>query len=208
MADSVGMQDLRAETISEIVTGFALQEFVMKDLLMVNGSNSWKESYYQETAADLTAGATRAVQGIPRLSKFPYGEVSWTLQSSYNEKYGMEGTISYEDILTNEIDVIARTLLRIARAVVKAVDTEIWNTLTENQSASNINSVVIAGNNEWNSATIANRDPIQNILDAQKEIAEDNYNPYKNGFLLLNPKDFANLLGNANVRNAGQFYTD
>ena len=26
--------------------------------------------------------------------------------------------------------------------------------------------------------------------------------------LLLNPKDYANLLGNANIRNAGQFYSD
>ncbi len=58
-------------------------------------------------------------------------------------------------------------------------------------------------------ATIANRDPIQNILDSIKEIAEEDYNALNgSGHLLLNPKDYANLLGNANVRNAGQFYTD
>lgn len=199
---------LRAETIDATVKGFALQEYTMKQLVMVNSSNAWKESYFQETAADLSAPATATIRGIARLSAFPNTSVTWSKQSSYQEKYGAEDTISYEDELTNEIDVIARTLLRISRAVVRAVDTQIWNVLTESQSVVNINSVTIAAGNEWDSATIANRDPIQNILDGIRAIQEDNYNPLNgNGFLVLNPKDHANLLGNANVRNAGQFYT-
>ena len=124
------------------------------------------------------------------------------------KKFGIEGRVSWEDAKTNEIDTIARTLLRIARAVAKSVDAEIWDVLTENRSVSNINSVTIAAGDEWDSATIANRDPIQDILNAKKEIATQNYNPDNNGYLILNPKDYANLLGNANVRNAGQFYTD
>lgn len=209
MADSVGQADLRAENVDRIVKGFALQEYVMKQLVMVQSSNSWKETYYKETAADLTGGAGSAVKGVPRLANFPYGEVTWTETSSYLVKHGMEGVISWEDKLTNEVDVIARTLLRIARAVAKSVDTEIWDTLTESQSASAINSVTITAGNEWDSATIANRDPIQDILNAMKEISIDNYNIHNgNGYLVLNPKDYANLLGNANVRNAGQFYTD
>ena len=199
---------LRAETIDSLVKGFALQEYVMKDLVMINTSNAWKESYFQETAADLSASGVEAIRGVPRLAVFPTGNVNWDKKSSFNEKYGFEGTISYEDELTNEIDVIARTLLRISRAVVRAVDTQIWNVLTESQSASLINSVAITAGNEWNSSTIGNRDPIQNILNAIREIQIDNYNPLNgSGYLVLSPTDAANLLGNANVRNAGQFYT-
>ena len=209
MADTVGQADLRAENVERVVKGFALQEYVMKQLCMVQSSSSWQESYYQETAADLTGGAGSTVKGIPRLAKFPYGEVSWTKQSSYLLKHGMEGVISWEDAITNNVDVIARTLLRMARAVAKSVDTEIWNTLSEDQTPALINTVACAAGSEWDSATIANRDPIQNILDSKKEIAVDNYNPDNgNGYLVLSPKDYANLLGNANVRNAGQFYTD
>ena len=142
---------LRAETVDSIVKGFALREYVMKEVVMVNSSSSWKESYFQETAAELSAGATSAVRGIPRLAEFPHGAVTWARKSSYNEKYGMEGVISWEDALTNEIDVISRTLVRISRAVVTAVDTQIWNTLTESQSASLINSVAIAAGSEWDS---------------------------------------------------------
>jgi hypothetical protein len=209
MADTTGQADMRAENVEKIVKGFALQEYVMKQLVMVNSSNSDKESYYQETAADLTGGTGSAVKGVPRLAQFPYGEVSWTKQSSYLVKHGMDGVISWEDAITNNIDVIARTLLRIARAVVKSVDTEIWDTLTESQAASTINSVAITAGDEWDSATLANRDPIQDILNAKKEIAVDNYNPDNgNGYLVLSPTDYANLLGNPNVRNAGQFWTD
>lgn len=207
-AVSTGQVDLRAENISKIVDGFALQEYKFKQLCLVQTSAAWKETYFQETAADLEAsGTSQTIKGTPRLAAFPYGEVTWTETSKNMFKFAIEGVISWEDATTNDIDVIARTLLRIARAVSKAVDDEIWDVISESQSASVINGVSISAGNEWDSATIANRDPIQNILDAKREIAEQNYNPDANGYLLLNPKDFANLLGNANIRNAGQFYT-
>ncbi len=204
---STGEVTLRKENIERMVKGFALEAYTMKQIVMVQNSNSWQESYFQETAADLTASGTRAVKGIPRLAGFPYGEVEWTKKFKFHEKYGLEGVVSWEDEQTDNIDVIARTLLRIARAVAKAVDDEIWEVLSEGQTPSLINEVPITAGNEWDSATVANRDPIQNILDARKEIRTDNYEIGGNGFLLLNPKNFSTLMGNANIRNAGQFYT-
>lgn len=208
MAETTGQVSLRKEKVEKAVKGFALQSYRMKQLCLIQSSNSWKETYFQETAADLTGGTGSAVKGVPRLANFPYGEVSWTEKSKRHSKFGMEGVISWEDAVTDDIDVIARTLLRIGRAVAKAVDDEIWSVISEGQSASLINSVDISIGNEWDSATIANRDPIQDILNAKKEIAIDNYDPDNgSGYLLLSPTDYANLLGNANVRNAGQFYT-
>lgn len=206
MAESTGTLALRAENVSRIVTGFALQSYTMKQLCTVNTSTAWKEKYFEETAADLT-NAGSPVKGVPRLAQFPYGEVTFTPRTATMEKHAIEGVISWEDAATNDIDVIARTLLRIGRAVSKSVDDTIWDVISESQSASRINSVSITAGSEWDSATIANRDPIQNILDAMKAITESNYNPYQNGFLLVNPKDFANLMGNPNIRNAGQFFT-
>ncbi len=202
MADVVEEQDLRATAVSKVVTGFALQEYRMKQLCMIQSSNAWTEEYYSETAADLTAGGEIAVKGVPRLANFPYGEVSWELNSGRNVKHAMEGVISWEDVKTNAIDVIARTLLRIARAVAKSVDTEIASTILS--AAGNIQ----AANATWNNAVIADRDPIQDILDGKALIAIDNYDANNNGFLLVHPTNYAELLGNANVRNAGQFYTD
>jgi hypothetical protein len=202
MADTTGELDLRSENFSRIVKGFALQEYKMKQLCMIESSNAYSETYYKETAADLTGGTGSAVKGIPRLANFPYGEVSWTKTSGNNVKYGMEAVISWEDIKMNNVPMIARTLLRIARAVTKAVDTDIAAAIVA--SAGNTQAATAT----WDNAVIANRDPIQDILNAKYMIAADNYNPDKNGFLLLNPLAYAQLLGNANIRNAGQFYTD
>ncbi len=202
MADSTGMADLRKENVSRVVVGFALQEYRLKQLCMIQSSSSWKETYFQETAADLTGGTGSAVKGVPRLANFPYGEVTWTEASNRLVKHGMEGVVSWEDAKTNEIDVIARTLLRIGRAIAKSVDDVIYFAIT------NENGQTVATGAPWDAAVVADRDPIQDILNAIKLIAIQNYDALAgNGFLLLNPTDYANLLGNANIRNAGQFYT-
>ena len=59
--DSTGEQDLRAEHVSRIVKGFALQEYKMKQLCMIQSSSAWTETYFTETAADLTAGGNITV---------------------------------------------------------------------------------------------------------------------------------------------------
>ena len=169
MTGATGDLNLRAENVEKVVTGFALQSYVFKNSLMINVSNSNKETYFRETAADLTGGLGSAVRGVPRLANFPYGQVTWSKISSTIEKYGMEGVVSYEDWKTNEIDVIARTLLRIGRAVAKAVDDEIYSQISTNAG----NTVTITAGEEWNSATLANRDPIQNILNSIREITID-----------------------------------
>ena len=117
MADTIGEQDLRAENFSKIVKGFALQNYKMKQLCMIESSSAWTETYYRETAADLEGHAGNSVEGVPRLAKFPYGEVSWTKTSGRNVKHAMEAVISWEDIKTDNVTVIARTLLRISRAI-------------------------------------------------------------------------------------------
>lgn len=199
---------LRAEAVDKLIRDIAEQEFVMKQLVMVSSSSAWKEVYWQETAGELTAQATAAIRGVPRLAALPELTLSHTRKSTTIEKYGGTATISWEDILTAEIDVIARNIVKVGRAIANSVDSVIWNALSENQSVSTINSVTITAGQEWNSATIANRDPVQNILNAIREIQIDNLNPLNGqGYLVLSPTDFANILGNANIRNVGQFYT-
>lgn len=204
MADTTGEQDLRAENFSKIVKGFALQEYKMKQLCMIETSSAWTETYYKETAADLEGKDTTAsgtVKGVPRLANFPYGEVSWTKTSGRNVKHAMEGVLSWEDIKTDNVPVIARTLLRIARAVTKSVDTVIAAAIVS--EAGN----TTAANATWDNAAVGSRDPIQDILDAKALIEIDNYDSNVNGALLLHPTDFSHAIGNANIRNAGQFYT-
>ena len=201
---NVEQVDLRAENVDRIVKGFALQEYKFKQLCMINSSSAWIETYYQENADELAGGVQDSIRGIPRLAAFTNLEPNWQKLSSYIEKYGGQGVVSYEEEITAAIDVIARTFLRISRAVAKAVDDQIWSVISESQTASTINSVSITAGNEWDSATVANRDPIQNILNAVREILKYNYSR-DSLFLLVSPTDYANLLGNSKISNNASF---
>jgi len=204
MADTTGELDLRAINYEKIVKGFALQEFKMKQVVTESSSSSWQESYYRETATELTGGTGSAVKGVPRLANFPYGEPSWTLVNSYIEKYGMEGVVSAEDEMLDNVDVIARTLLRISRAVAYAVDSQIYTVLL----AAVGNTVAVGIGYEWDSATIAQRDPISNILDAKKELAIDNFDPDNgNTYLIVSPKQYRYILSNSKVVSNPSFKT-
>ncbi len=200
--DTTGEQDLRAEKFDRIVKGFALRKYVMKQFCMIQSSSAWSETYYKETAADPEGGAGSAVKEIPRLGPFPYGEVSWTKVTGINIKHGMDSVLAWEDVKMNNVPMIARTLLRNARAVTKSVDAVISAAVLDEAGNS------VSANAAWDAATIADRDPIQDILDAKAEIEVDDYDPDAPGHLLVHPKDKAHLLGNPNIRNVGQFYTD
>ena len=108
MADTTGEQDIRAENFSRIVKGFALQNYKMKQLCMIESSSAWTETYYKEEADDLVGGTGSDVKGIPRLAAFPYGEVEWTKVSGRNIKHGMEGVLAWEDVRTNNIPYSSR----------------------------------------------------------------------------------------------------
>ena len=202
VSDTTGEQDLRAEHVDRIVKGFALQRYVGKQICMIQSSSSNDKTYFRETAADLVGGTGSAIKGVPRLAKFPYAEVEWERKTGRHLKHGVEGVLAVEDIRMNDIPMIARTLLRIARAVVKSTDTEIMSKILS--EAGNTK----AANATWNNTTIADRDPIQDILNAKSEIEIDNYDSTAPGKLFLHPTNVAEALGNPNIRNAGQFYTD
>lgn len=206
MANTVGDLTLRKENVARSVTGFALQEYKFKQLLMTSSSSANRESYFQETATELTASGTESIKGIPRLAEFPEVRVNWTKKDAYIEKYGDQGTISMEDKFFNDIDVIARTELRIARSITKQVDDEIWDVLSQSQTGTDTNVYTITAGNEWDSATLANRDPVYDIARAITAI-QQNFYPIRNGngFLLVNDLDYTNLITNSKVSNNPSF---
>ena len=60
MVETTGQVMLRAENVSRIVTGFAQQNFKMKQLCQIDSSNAWTESYYREGSTILTGGTSSA----------------------------------------------------------------------------------------------------------------------------------------------------
>lgn len=207
-AVSASEADLRAEFIDGAVKAVALMEYKLKTLCTISSSSAWTETYFRETNTELIGMGTAAtgqstVRGIPRFAPFPYGEVTETKVQALIEKYGMEGKISYEDELLENVPMVQRTILRIGRAVSYAIDVQIAATML---SAGN--TFAITAGNEWDSATIANRDPIFDILAGIQMLRADNINALNgNGYLCLNGTDYTNIISNSKIVNHPTFKT-
>lgn len=172
--------DLRTNLYDKMVKGFAMQKYKFKQAVSVVSTSAWKNYFYRENPTQLTA-----YKGIPRGADFPQADVTYERVSAVIEKYGLESNIAYEDILTDDIDVRDRTLMRVAEGVAKAVDDEIYDKLSESGTPTNIQSVTIEAGYEWDTSSGAIFD---NLGEARQKIAEYNYET-TDLLCFISPKD-------------------
>jgi len=200
MADSVEMQDIRGLDIDKAVKGFALVEYVFKNDCAQSSGTGDQFRWYSETAADLTATAPQTNVNISPLSTFPTLEVTWTRNTGYYRKYANEDFISMEDQKSTDVDVYARTLLRLTRAVIKQVDTRIFNVLTEYSSATGLPAptniqtfaTTAVGGDQWDAPAYA-ADPFKDIMHARKLIMDYDYDT-SNAVLYIDPVAYEALI--------------
>ena len=186
---TVETANIRGLDIDKMIKGFALTEYIFKTKVSNSTTDGDSIRWYQETAADLTLTSPSQIETSP-LSDFENAEVSWTRNTSFPKKYAIEGTISREDIKGADIDVLARTILRLTRAVVKKVDSVIYNAISENQSPSDIGTAAATGNG-WDDTT--NGNPILDIMAGLQNIAENDYD-IDGVEVWMNPKNYKDLL--------------
>ena len=207
MVDTFTEADTRKQTWERDIKGFAAKRYVMKDLIMVSASNSWDNSFYQKTATSLTGGAGSPVGDIPRGAEFPFLERGVTLKHAIILQHGGEGVIYWQDILTSNLPVEAETISDVSDAVVYSVDNKIYSVLSEADTPATINTVAITAGYEWDSATIANRDPVFDLARCAEAINTDRYPFYSSGrgFFAMNEATFTYLITNSKVLNHPTF---
>ncbi len=207
MVDTFSEADTRKQTWEKDIKGFAKKRYVMKELVMSVSSNAWDNSYYQKTATSLTGRSGSSVEGISRGGDFPFLERGVTLKHAVITQYGGEGVIYWQDILTSNIRIEAETISDVTDAVVYSVDGKIYYVLSENDTPSLINEVAITAGFEWDSDTIANRDPVFDIARAVEAIQTDRYPILSSGlgFIAMNEATFTYLLTNSKVLNHPTF---
>ncbi len=186
----IGEVSLRAEVVDKVVKGFAVAAYKFKQAVSIASTNAWQNTYWREDSSPISANTMNPSKGLPRGANFPQAVVKWEKIETFVEKYGLEDNIFWEDILTNDVDVQSRTLFRITEGVVKAVDDEIWDVLTESQSASAINGVTVANGYEWNAASAA---VIDDLMNAKQQIGEYNY-PVDNLMAFISLKDHRSII--------------
>jgi len=207
MVDTYSEADTRKQTWERDIKGFAPKRYVMKNLVMTSSSNAWNNSFYQKTATSLTAGTGTPIAGIPRNGEFPFVERGVTLKNAIITQHGGEGVIFWQDVLTSNLAIETETISDVTDAVVYSTDTNIYNVLSENNTPSTINTVAITAGYEWDSVTIANRDPTLDIAKCIEAIGTDRYPILSSGrgFIAMNEATYTYFITNTKVINHPTF---
>ena len=184
-----GEDKLRATTYDKAIKQLAVYSYKMKQLVSVVTSASWKNYFYRESTTVPDGHTGNAIKGIPRNADFPHAVLSWEQVASRIDKYGLSGTIDHEDIIAGEIDMRNRTILRIAEGVTKAVDSEIYDVLSENDTPSNIQTGTLQGG-YWNQTSAA----IIKDLAKMKAQVKTYYDNAKSFVMVIHPDMEPNVL--------------
>jgi len=203
-ADTEREADLRKEYIDSAVKAVVKIEEVWKAMCAVDSSDSYTESYFRETNDDSTdPGATSysPIKGVPEFVDFPYVDVKETKVSAVIEKYAATSLISMEAGQYATVPMLQRKIYRIGRKIIYQEDKAIHDATTVVTTGYG-NTVAITAGNEWDSVTIANRDPVKDILDAIQTLRNDGINALNgNGKLVVNGTDYTNIISNSKVLN-------
>lgn len=202
-ADTDREADLRYENIDRAVKAVAALDYKLKTLCTIDKSSAWTESYFRETNSDETDGGTGSpIKGIPQYAPYPFFDVTETKVSAVILKYGGESIISLESEQTATIPMLQRKIYRLVQKITYQVDKAIEAVM----SASAGNTFAITAGNEWNSATVANRDPIYDILYGINMLRADGIDALSgNGYLVVNGTDYTNIISNSKVLNHPTF---
>jgi len=174
---------LRAQFFDKAIKQITKESYVMKQAVAIVSTDAWINFFWREDRTILTGQTGNTVDGIPRLAEFPQASASWDRISTILAKYGLEENISWEDIKTNEIDVMTRTSIKIAEAVAYAVDRVIYQGLSEKDNPSGIQTVAAFAH--WSEASAA---IIDDLLQAAEKIKDYNY-PTDNLYCFVTSKD-------------------
>lgn len=203
MADTDREADLRYENIDRAVKAVAALEYKLKTLCTIDTSSAWTETYFRETNDDEVDGGTGSkIRGVPQMAPFPFFDVSETKVQSVIQKYAGESIISIEAEQTATIPMLQRKIYRLTQKITYQVDKAIESVL----SASAGNTFAITAGNEWDSATVANRDPVYDILYGVQMLRADGIDALNgNGYLVVNGTDYTNIISNSKVLNHPTF---
>ena len=183
-----GSVGLRSEVIDSMVKQVAARTYKFKQACAIVPTNAWKNTFFREQTTVPAGASGNATSGIPRGAAFPQYTIGWDEISVRITKFGLEENIAWEDILSNDINVQARTIIRLTEGVVKSVDDIIWDGLTESRAPSLVNTFSLVAH--WDEASAA---IIDDLMRASQLIAEDNYD-VSDLMCFVSPKDKRSIM--------------
>ena len=178
---------LRGEVIDEMVKQVAERSYRFMQAVAVVPTSDWSQTFFRENPTVPTGQSGNAVRGIPQGANFPQASIGFEKVTVRIVKFGIEDNIPWEAIISGQINIQARTVIRLTEAVTKAVDDEIWDGLTESRLPVLIQSfnVVTTIKGAWDEASGS---IIRDLMYASQLIAEQNYGT-EDLIAFISPKD-------------------
>ena len=186
-----GSTAIRPEVVDSMVKQVAKADYKFKQAVAQVSTNAWNNTFFRESREIAAGKGHNTTANIPRGANFPQYSVKWEEVSVKIVKYGLEDNIPWEDILSNAINVQARTIIGLTQGVVKAVDDGIWDALTEsNGTGTNlrIQSFIIGvtnNNGNWNQTSASILD---DLMKASQKIKENGHYDTSNLLCYVNPQ--------------------
>ena len=190
MADTSGQALIRGINLDKKARNYQNEESIFYKEVNVQTSSSREIRYQQRTSGYLTATSPASIVIAEGSTPFVL-ETSWTRNTSYTKKYSLDSPmITIEDEKDSEVRVFMDNLEEITGAVVNKRDSDIWDIATENQSASNINSVTTTA--AWDAAS--GQDPMEDVAEAIQKIREQTKRK------VVNPKLYVSAKGEKDLK--------
>lgn len=190
MADNTGQAQIRGLYIDKVARTYLEEATIFKGEVTNATTPNRQIRWYQKTSGYLTATSPAKIGGIAEGARPFVLRQSWTRNTSYVKKYFVESdTINMEDESDSDVSVFRTTLRDLTDAVAYDLDGDIWNTASEDQSATNINSVTSTA--AWDAASGQN--PPEDIFEAEQLIREQTKRKVTNAKLYLSAKGAKDL---------------
>lgn len=179
-----GNLELVTRNFNTEVHGIVAKKLIFPSLVGTQRSTSGIERFYTESTTELEGNSQ-----IPRDAEFYSDQVIIDDSDIRPRKRGLSSRVSWEDTVVTGPNLPLRTTMRIGNRVSRLVETHLWNTLSEDQSAVTINTLATSAS--WDNATRANRIPHEDIAEAVSVVMEPELQAYVPDTLFLSPRDYA-----------------
>lgn len=192
MADTSGQVEIRGIKIQPLALEYLDQALIFKKYCQQISTDARLVRYWTKTSGFISPTSPESIVAAENTKPFELQQ-SWTRSEVYVKTYMLDSPmISEQDIKDSPIGVLTSNVQDLSQAVAYKIDTDIYNVMTENQSASLINSNATAA--AWNAASYTGVNIVEDLMEAKQNIYVNSGFSPEGAVLLLSPLDHRSMI--------------
>lgn len=177
---------IRPEVVDYMVKQTAQQAYKFKQAVSVVPTSSWNNTFFREDQTVLAGQSGNSQKGVPRGANFPQAYARWQEVTVRVIKHALEANIPWEDVIANGIPIQARQTIKLTEGIVKSVDDDLWDSLTESRTHTGaIQSYAVGGDAHWDGQSAA---IIDDLMSASELIGKNANVTTDNLICFINPR--------------------